>query len=200
MSKVSKKIIKLLEENKIKHDVIEHKTTYTAFDTAATNVKNKIKPEEIVKTLVMKVDKEYVLALMPSNKMLDKMKLKRLINDQIKKEKKNLTMQAKKAVGDVEKKELEKQAKNLLAVKKIDFAKEVWMKKNIMGNIGAVPPFSSLTKLKIFVDGSLLRQKQLYLGSGEYEFSIKVTPAQYQKLEKDFVKGNINVAMKKKKK
>lgn len=193
MVKVSKKILSLLDENKIKYEIVEHKTTYTAYDTAATTVKIKIKSQEVVKTLVMKSDKDCVLALVPSNKMLDKTKLKKSVNNTIKKEKKCLEAQAKKSKNEKEKKKLTALAKKKTNVKKIEFAKEAWMKNNILGKIGAVPPFSQITKLQIFIDGSLLRQKQLYLGSGEYEYSIKMTPAQYRKLEKELVKGSFGI-------
>ncbi len=168
MPQISKKIIDFLEGGKAKYEIIEHRTAYTAKDRAATNLKNKIKPDEIVKALVMKADSDYFIALVPSNKMLDKNKLKKVVN------------MARKQDPDTK------------SCKKIDFAKEAWMKKNILGKIGAVPPFSEMIKTPIFADGALLRQKQLYLGSGEYEFSIKMTPAQYQKLEKDLEKGSFS--------
>ncbi len=194
--KVSKKILSLLDKNKVKYEIIEHKTTYTAYDTAATTAKAKIKSAEIVKTLVLKVDKNYILALMSASKMLDKTKLKKVLNDANKKEKKALELQARKSTDEKEKRELVKLAKKKTGVKKIEFAKEAWMKKNIPGKVGAVPPFSILTKLQVFVDGSLLLQKGLYLGSGEYECSIKMTPAQYQKLESELVKGSFGKARK----
>lgn len=196
MVKISKKILNLLDENKIKYEIVEHRTTYTAYDTAATTAKIKIKPQEVVKALVMKADKNYVLALVPSNKMLDKTKLGKVINDTIKKEKKSLETQVKKLKNEKEKKELSTLAKKKVNAKKIEFAKEAWMKKNILGKIGAVPPFLQITKLQVFIDGSLLRQEQLYLGSGEYEYSIKMTPAQYQKLESELVKGSFGKAKK----
>lgn len=198
MARVPKKIIELLDKSKIKYEIIEHRTTYTACDTAATNAKNKIKPEEVVKALAVKIDKEYVLALLSSNKMLDKSKLKKVVNDLIKKERKKVEADAKKSKEEKKTKELVGRAKKMVAIKKVEFAKEAWMKKNIMGKIGAIPPFSVLTKTRIFVDGSLFRQKQLYLGSGEYEFSIKITPAQFLKLEKDLIKGSFSAAKKKK--
>ena len=187
MKKISKKLEKFLDEKGLKHEIFEHKTTYTAFDTAATTAKAKIKPSEIVKALVVKADKEYLLALVPANKALDLARLKKVLNKQLMQEKKKIE------------KEDPKMAKRMKAYKKIELAKESWMKKNIPGKVGAVPPFSELTKLKIFVDGSLLRQKKMYLGTGEYELSIETTPAQYQKLEVGLVKGAFAKAIKKKK-
>ena len=89
---VSKKILDYLKQKKYKVEVIEHKTTYTAFDTARTTQKNekKVKPEEIAKTLVVRADKQYVLALVPANKRLDKKKLLKTINIIRKKNKEKL--------------------------------------------------------------------------------------------------------------
>jgi Ala-tRNA(Pro) deacylase len=160
---ISKKIIKYLEDNKYKYEVIEHKTTFTAWDTAQTE---KIKPQEVVKALVMKVDNDYVLALIPANRNLDKQKLLKVINAGRKKLK-------------------------LKNYKKIDFAKEAWMKKNLPGKVGAVPPLSKLLKIAIFVDSPLTKNKKIYLGSGEYVFSIRVSVSQYLKIEQP-IKGNFS--------
>ncbi|MDI6778060.1 MAG: YbaK/EbsC family protein [Patescibacteria group bacterium] len=157
---VSKKIFDYLKKKKYKFEIIEHKTTYTAFDTARTTQKQekKVKPEEIVKALVVKADKDYFLALVPAGKRLNKKKLL-------------------KAANALKKKKKEKSYKTL------NLAKEAWMKKNILGRVGATPPFRELVKLDIYVDGVLAKQKSLYLGSGEYEYSIKVPASQYLKSE-----------------
>lgn len=185
MKRPSKKIEKLLEDEKIKFEIVEHKTTYTAMDTAATTAKYKIKPTEIVKVLVVKADKDHVLVLLPSNKNFDPAKFKKTVNEDRKKVKKQLQ------------KEEPKEAKKIKACKKVELAKESWMKKNLPGKIGAVSPFSRLIKLEIFIERILLRQKNLYLGSGEYEFSIKMTPRNYEKLEDKLVKGCFSKVKKK---
>lgn len=184
MIKISKKLEKVLNEGKVKYEIIEHKTAYTAFDRAATNAKKKIKSQEIVKALVLKADNRYCIALLSSNKDLDVMKFKKLLNGEIQK--------MKKALSKTE----PVQAKKIKAVKKVELAKEAWMKKNIPGKIGAVPPFSELIGLEIFIDRSLLRQKHLYLGCGEYEFSIKMTPKNYEKIEQELIKGSFSKARK----
>ena len=122
---ISKKILDHLKKKKYKFEIIEHKTTYTAFDTAQTTRRKekKIKPEEIVKALVVKADKNYFLALVPATKKLDKKKLSKLAG-----------------------------------AKSLDLAKEAWMKKNLPGKVGAIPPFRELVKLDIFIDAILARQ------------------------------------------
>jgi len=166
---ISKKILDYLKKKKYKFEIIEHKTTYTAFDTAQTTQKQekKTKPEEIVKALAVKADNLHFLALVPAVKKLDKKKLLKMLNAERKKKKENL-------------------------IKKMDLAKEIWMKKNIPGRVGATPPFGELLKLDIFIDNALARQKNLYVGSGEYEYSIKVSAKQYLKNEEPR-KGNFGM-------
>jgi prolyl-tRNA editing enzyme YbaK/EbsC (Cys-tRNA(Pro) deacylase) len=163
---VSKKIIKYLENKKYKFEIIEHKTTYTAFDTARTTQKQekKAKPEEIAKALVIRVDRDYFLALVSADKRLDKKKLLKLVNSGRKKSKEK-------------------------SYKSLDFAKEAWMKKNILGKVGAVPAFKQLLGLDIYIDATLAKQKNIYISSGEYEYSIKVPVKQYLKNEEP-VKGS----------
>ncbi len=166
---ISKKIIGYLKEKKYKFEIIGHKTTYTAFDTARTTQKQekKVKPEEIAKSLVVKADKDYFLALVPASKRLDKKKLLKIINS-------------------VRKKNKEKPYKSL------NLAKEAWMKKNIPGKVGATPAFKELAGLEIYLDAVIARQKNLYVGSGEYDFSIKVPTKQYIKNEAP-VKGSFGM-------
>ena len=160
---ISKKIIKYLEDKKYKFSVIEHKTTFTAWDTAQTE---KINPKAVAKSLVIKADDKYILALVPGNRNLDKQKLLKIINAERKKEK-------------------------LKVCKKLDFAKEVWMKKNLAGKVGAVPPFLGILKIDIYADSLLLKNKKIYAGSGEYTFSLLMNTSEYIKKE-NIIKGSFS--------
>jgi Ala-tRNA(Pro) deacylase len=72
---IPKKIINFLEKNKVKYEVIKHKTVYTALDKAAT-LKT---PKKIIgKTLLLKLDKKPALVIIPADKNLDKQKLKKI--------------------------------------------------------------------------------------------------------------------------
>ncbi|GBE17097.1 prolyl-tRNA synthetase [bacterium BMS3Abin15] len=161
---ISKKIIKYLDDNKYRYEVIQHRTTYTAWDTAQTE---KVKPQEVAKSLVLKTDKDYIVAVVPSNKNLDKKKLLKIINTKRKKE-------------------------DNKSVKKVEFAKETWMKKNIDGKVGATPPFAGILKTDIYVDKSLLNSSKIYLGSGEYDASIRVSTKEYLKKENP-ITGSFNM-------
>lgn len=72
--KIPAKVERFLSAAKAKYESIEHRTVYTAYDKAATL---KV-PEKIIgKTLVLKIDSGYALALIPANKNLDKNKLRK---------------------------------------------------------------------------------------------------------------------------
>jgi len=166
---ILKSLQSLLEKNKIKHEIIEHKPVYTAMDSAQTQ---HIKPQEVVKTLVMKVNpRKYVLALIPASKNLDKDKFLKEVNKWLKE-------------------------RGEKTVKTIEFAKEAWMKKNIKGKIGATPPFGSLVKMVTFVDKSLLKQKNLIINTGDYQKSVKLAAKKFSELEK-MIRGSFSEAKKK---
>ncbi|RLC38635.1 hypothetical protein DRH27_01760 [Candidatus Falkowbacteria bacterium] len=70
--KLPVKLITYLEKAGVKHEVLEHKTVYTAIDAAATMKK---KLDEIAKSLLVKADKDYFLVLIPADQNLDFKKL-----------------------------------------------------------------------------------------------------------------------------
>jgi len=164
---ISKKILAYLSDKKYKLEIIEHKTTYTAWDTSQTE---KVKPQEVAKSLVMKADGDYLVAVISANRNLDKQKLLKVANALRKKNKEK-------------------------AYKKIDFAKEAWMKKNLIGKVGAVPAFNGLLKLPIYMDSLILKNKKIFIGSGEYESSFRILVSQYVKIENP-VKGSFSKAKK----
>ncbi len=164
MIKISSKITNYLNKNKYKYEIMEHRTTYTAWDTAQTE---KVKPIEVAKALVLRADKEIVLAVLPANRNLDKNKFLKVLNAQRKKEK-------------------------LKPVKSLKWVEEAWMKKNLPGKVGAVPPFAGLLKVPLYLDALMTKSKKIYVGSGEYKASIRVLTSQYIKIEQP-IKGNFSV-------
>lgn len=74
---IPKKLITYLDQNKIKYDIVEHRTVYTAFDLANTL---KLKLSEIAKTLVIKADKDYYLVVLPAHYRLELTKLKKVLS------------------------------------------------------------------------------------------------------------------------
>ena len=79
---LNKKLLNYLEGNKYKFDEIAHKTTYTAWDTSQTE---KVKPQQVAKALVLKANNDFVLAVLPANRNLDKKKILKIINAKRKK-------------------------------------------------------------------------------------------------------------------
>lgn len=170
----------MLSDAKIKYETLEHKTVYTALDKAKTL---KIGPKEVAKTVVLKVGEgkgiKYVLASIPSDKNFDIEKFKKIYNDWGKK--------AAKIEG-----------RSFQAAKKVEFAAENWIKKNVIKakSGGAVPPFGSLFKMPSFIDKSLLKSKKLVINAGDFNRSVKILTTQLEKAE-DFVKGSFVKAKKK---
>ncbi len=167
--KIGKKILDYLDKNKYKYEIVKHRITYTSWDTAQTK---KIKPQEVAKTLAIKTDKDWIVAVLPSDKNLDKKGLLKIINTEKKKRKEN-------------------------SVKKLDFADEKWLKKNMkIGKLGAIPPFRLLEK-EIYFDKALQKSKKIYINSGEYNASFKISTSQYLKNEKPIM-GKFSVKKPKK--
>jgi len=81
--------------------------------------------------------------------------------------------------------------KKAAKAKSIDFVKEAWMKKNLKGlKVGTVPPFGNLFKLPTFADRGLMKNQKIIVSAGNYNWSIKITPANFKKLVPDLIIGN----------
>ena len=167
---IPKRLIKLIDSAKVKYEIIQHRTVYTAFDKAKTL---KV-PEKIIgKTLVAKMDRMFAIVLIPANKNLDKGKLKKAANAKLKKEGKKL-------------------------IKKISLATENWMKKNLKGaKTGAVPPFGCLWKLPTFVDKNLTKNPKIIVSAGDYNYSFRISPAALKKSMPDIIMATLSQAKKK---
>lgn len=70
--KPSKKFLSYLEKNGIPSTCLEHKTTYTAYDTAVTL---RVPLFSVVKTLCVKSEKGFLCILLPASHRLDMIKL-----------------------------------------------------------------------------------------------------------------------------
>jgi prolyl-tRNA editing enzyme YbaK/EbsC (Cys-tRNA(Pro) deacylase) len=167
---ISKTIQNFLDKHKIKCEAIEHKTVYTAYDKTATL---HIKPNIVGKTMAIVFDKKnHALGLIPANKNLNKKKVLKTFN--------------------VLRKKAEKRA-----FKKIDFAKEAWMKKTFKGiDVGATPPFGLLYDLPFFIDNTLMKQTKIIINGGKYKASFKISPANLLKLNSNTIKGSFGATKK----
>ncbi|MBU4332375.1 YbaK/EbsC family protein [Patescibacteria group bacterium] len=69
---ISKKLKTYLDANKIKHEILKHKKVFTAYDAAQTLREDL---QKIVKSLLVKADKQYYIVSVPANMNLDFKKL-----------------------------------------------------------------------------------------------------------------------------
>lgn len=74
--KLPQKVIDYLTKAGVKHEILEHRTVYTAIDAANTLKKEMGK---IAKSLLVKADKDYFLVLLPADNNLDFQKLKQVV-------------------------------------------------------------------------------------------------------------------------
>jgi len=85
-----------------------------------------------------------------------------------------------------------KKLKKILG-KETKLASERLIKNKIKGvKIGAIPPFGNLWGMRTFVDSSLKREKKIILNSGDWNFSIKISPKYLEKLAKDLIWGGFS--------
>ena len=75
--KVPKKVEGFLAKVGAKYELVGHRTVYTAFDKAATL---KVKPAQIAKVLVVKIDETLAMAVVGGDRNLDVGKLKSWLN------------------------------------------------------------------------------------------------------------------------
>ncbi len=92
------KVIKYLEKAGVPHNVLEHKTVYTAFDAAQTMGR---KLNEIAKSLLIQADKNYYLVLLPADYNLDFKKLGKTIGSASEKGVKVVKIPAEKVMEKV---------------------------------------------------------------------------------------------------
>ncbi|MDP4001242.1 MAG: YbaK/EbsC family protein [bacterium] len=94
---INKKLEKLLEQNKIKYETIEHRKVYTAFDSAETQ---HVKLAEVAKAVLLKSKNDLYLAVLPAGNNTDFKKLSKIIGDKISMAKeKDITSKLKTKVG-----------------------------------------------------------------------------------------------------
>ncbi|MDD5071630.1 MAG: YbaK/EbsC family protein [Patescibacteria group bacterium] len=78
-TKLPAKLEEYLKKAGVKHNILEHRTVYTAVDAAATMKK---KMGEIAKSLLVQADKDYFLVLLPADYNLDFKKLGKCLGAQ----------------------------------------------------------------------------------------------------------------------
>jgi len=77
---IAKNLEKLLKLNKIKHEIVEHRKVFTAFDAAETQHE---KVSEVAKAVLLKGKKDLYLAVLPAGNNCDFKSLSKLTADKI---------------------------------------------------------------------------------------------------------------------
>jgi Ala-tRNA(Pro) deacylase len=96
--KLPVKTIKYLEKAGVKHDMLEHKTIYTAIDAANTMKKTM---DQIAKSLLVKADKDYYMIILPADHNLDMDKVKKALSKSQQKQVKVVKIPGEKIAREV---------------------------------------------------------------------------------------------------
>ena len=178
---MNKKLIKYLEENKVKYELLEHKVVYTASDVAATM---HVKLSEIAKSLLVKFNKPfedgrkpYALVIVAADKNIDFKKLSKVVSDWAVRLNRELRLKrpekGKKSVVDIYNK-----------IVKVTLPKEKDMKDKFKTTAGPMSAFGSFYKLPVFVDKSLAKKEKAIFSVGSFTESVKMPVVGFIKLEK----------------
>lgn len=151
IKKLPGKVINYLKKAGVKHEILSHKTVYTAFDAAAT-MRRKL--GEIVKSLLVRADKDYYLVLLPADHNLDFKKLGGLIAKQTGR-----------------------------PVKTVKIPGEKIMEKVLKIKAGALSAFGGFHKLPVIADKGLAKAKKAVFSSGSFNHSVEMTVKDFVKLE-----------------
>lgn len=151
---ISNKVAAFLEKHKVPFTVLNHKKVYTAFDAAQTL---KVRVEQMVKSLMVKVDQGFFLVSLPASKNVDFSLLKKAIM----------------RMGGV--------------VKKIEIPKENVLTKVFKIRPGTLTGFGSLHKVKSVLDKDLQKMKEIIVSGGSLTQSLRMKLNDYLKLEKPFI-------------
>src|SRR3989338_3820007 len=94
---IAKNLEKLLKQNRIKYEVVEHRKVFTAMDASATQ---HIKQSEVAKAVLLKGKKNLYLAVLPAGNNCDFKALSKLAGDKVSMAKeKDITVKLKTKVG-----------------------------------------------------------------------------------------------------
>lgn len=149
-TKLPAKLVKYLDKTGVNHEILEHKTVYTAIDAARTMEK---KMEQIAKTLLVKADKDYYIAVLPADNNLDFKKFSQCLI------KAGRPAKVIKIPG-------EKIMENALKIK-----------------AGALTAFGTLHKLGVVAEKNLAKAKKAVFSTGSFNHSVEMAFNDFVKME-----------------
>lgn len=141
------KLKNFLKENNVKYESITHLPASTAQETAA---RAHISGKNMAKTVMVKVNGELAMAILPANKKVNFILLK-------------------DSIGNHD----------------IELASEIEFRSAFPDcELGAMPPFGNLYGMKIFVDRSLTKHKEIAFNAGTHNELIKMSYKDFAKVTK----------------
>jgi len=151
---IPSKVKNYLDKSKTPYKVVDHKKVYTAFDAAQTL---RVTLNKIVKSLMIKADKDYYLVSLPANKNIDFSLLKTAV----------------KIMGGT--------------VKKIQIPNEKVLTKLFKIKPGTLTGFAKLHKVQAIVDKDLKKVKDVIVSGGSLTQSIGMKLNDYLNLEEPVI-------------
>jgi Ala-tRNA(Pro) deacylase len=157
--KIPAKVTKYLDNIGVPHDILEHRTVYTAIDAALTMRK---KMDEIIKSLIVKADKDYYLVLLPADHNLDFEKLKAVIGKDAEKE-----------------------------IKVIKIPGEKLVQSAFKAKAQSITAFGELHKVGVVMEKKLEKLKKAVFAAGTPNYSVEMKMKDYKKTQEPIV-GSIS--------
>lgn len=141
------KVKAFLDSYGVKYVVISHSKAYTAQGIAAIS---HISGKELAKTVIVKLDGDLAMAVLPASFQVDLDLLRRVTG-----------------------------------VQKAELATEHEFKRHFPDcETGAMPPFGNLYGIPVYVDGTLLEDREIAFNAGSHYELIKMAYADYARLVK----------------
>ena len=149
-TKLPAKLVSYLEKAGVNHKILEHRTVYTAIDAARTMEK---KMEEIAKTLLVKADKDYYIAILPADQNLDFKKFSQCL------------------------------VKAGRPAKVVKIPGEKIMAEVLKIKAGALTAFGTLHKLGVVAEKKLASAKKIIFSTGSFNHSVEMAFKDFAKME-----------------
>ena len=182
------KIKKLLDSNKIKYNLVEHRKVYTAFNGAETQHAD---PKAVVKTVLVKLSKptihlmmesnikslDFVLVAVPAKKRVDFKKIAKAVNEHAMK---SYLLLTKTLVGTKRAAKAGPYKKPIPISTKMASEKDII--KKLKTKVGLLAPFSQLYNLPLLFDKKLAKNKKLIVPAGSYTESLEISTKDFLRL------------------
>lgn len=177
-------VTKLLDEAKIKYNLIEHRVVYTAQDVSATTKK---KLGEIAKVVLVRVDgaPSLVIASQTSKKKGEAIlhNNKRRIASPLSASGLAMTSDYYVLIVLPAGKYVDFSGiKKALKAKKVSMASEKDITKYLKTKVGLLHPFGSQYNMQTLLDKGLSKSKKMIASAGSYTHSVEVTLKDFEKL------------------